>query len=230
MHGDLFYVKSSDPGATWSSPLQVNSEAGSAIAAGTILGGQIAIGRDSRLHFAWNGSLEGKSKGPLNAESGQRGAPMLYSRLNDSDTVFEPERSLMTRTFCLDGGGTVAADSAGKVYVSWHGKAPAAAKGEAGRPVWGTESHDDGKTLATERPAWKQPTGACGCCGMAMFTDTKGTVRALYRSAAENVFTDTRLWKAGLSLQAVGSRTALDFVQTCFCRSGYKSSRFFLHV
>jgi hypothetical protein len=122
MHGDLFYVKSSNSGAMWSSPLQVNSEAGSAIAAGTIRGGQITIGRDDRLHVAWNGSSEGESNGPLNPESGQRGAPMLYSRLNDAHTAFEPERSLMTRTFGLDGGGAVAADSAGNVYVSWHGK------------------------------------------------------------------------------------------------------------
>ena len=193
MHGDLFYVKSSDSGVTWSSPLRVNREAGSAIAAGTIRGGQIAIGRNHRLHVAWNGSSEGKSKGPLNPESEQHGAPMLYSRLNDARTAFERERSLMIRTFGLDGGGTVAADSAGNVYVAWHGKAPAAAKGEAGRRVWVAESHDDGKTFAAERTAWNQPTGACGCCGMAMFADTKGSVRALYRSATESVHRDIYL-------------------------------------
>jgi hypothetical protein len=193
MGGDLFYVKSSDLGATWSSPLRVNGEAGSAIAAGTIRGGQIAIGRNGRVHVAWNGSSKAKSKGPLNPESGQPGAPMLYSRLNDAHTAFEPERSVMTRSFGLDGGGTVGADSAGNVYVSWHGKAPTAAKGEAGRQVWVAQSHDDGKIFATERPAWNQPTGACGCCGMAIFADGKGTVRALYRSATENVHRDIYL-------------------------------------
>ena len=118
---------------------------------------------------------------------------MLYSQLNGARTAFEPERSVMTRTFGLDGGGTVTADSAGNVYVAWHGKAPGAAAGEAGRQVWVAEAHDDGKTFAAERPAWKEPTGACGCCGMAMFTDTKGTVRALYRSATENVHRDIYL-------------------------------------
>lgn len=96
----------------------------------------------------------------------------------------------MTGTFGLDGGGTVTADSAGNVYVGWHGKAPGAAEGEAGRQVWIAESHDDGRTFAVERPAWKDPTGACGCCGMAMFADTKGTVRAVYRAATENVHRD----------------------------------------
>ena len=118
---------------------------------------------------------------------------MLYSRLNDAHTAFELERNVMTRTFGLDGGGTVAADSAGKVYVSWHGKAPGAAEGEAGRQVWVAESSDDGKTFAAERLAWSQPTGSCGCCGMAMFADAKGTVRVLYRSATENVHRDIYL-------------------------------------
>src|SRR5262249_40256549 len=126
LHGDLFYVTTSDSGATWSSPLRVNSEAGSAIAAGTIRGGQIALGKNGRVHVAWNGSSQAQSKGPLNPESGQRGAPMLYSRLNDAHSAFEPERNLMIRTFGLDGGGTIAADRAGHIYVAWHGKAPGA--------------------------------------------------------------------------------------------------------
>jgi len=146
MHGDLFYVKSLDSGAMWSAPLRVNSEPGTAIAAGTIRGGQIAIGRNSRVHVAWNGS-KADSKGPINSESRQREAPMLYSRLNNARTAFEPERSVMTRTFGLNGGGTVAADSAGNVYVAWHGKAAGAVEGEAGRQVWVAESHDNGKTF-----------------------------------------------------------------------------------
>jgi hypothetical protein len=182
LHGDLFYVKSSDLGSTWSSPLRVNSEPGTAIAAGTIRGGQIVLGKNGRVHVAWNGS--------------SKVAPMLYSRLNDSRTAFEPERNLMTHTFGLDGGGAVAADSAGHVYVTWHGKANGAAAGEAGRQVWIAESSDDGETFAAERPAWNEPTGACGCCGMAIFADSEGIVRVLYRSATENVHRDIYLLTA----------------------------------
>lgn len=195
-HGDLFYVKSSDSGATWSSPLRVNSEAGTAIAAGTIRGGQIAIGRNGRIHVAWNGALDVELKGALASEAGPRGAPMFYSRINDAHAAFEPERNLMTRTYGLDGGGTVAADTAGNVYVSWPGRGPGATPGEAGRQVWVAQSHDDGRTFAREQPAWQQPTGACACCGMAMFTDTKGIVRALYRSATGNVHRDIYLLKS----------------------------------
>lgn len=192
-HGDLFYVKSSDAGRTWSSPLRVNSQPGTAIAMGTIRGGQMAMGENGRIHVAWNGSSQAEPKGPLNPESGQPGAPMLYSRLNDSRTAFEPERNLMTRTFGLDGGGTLTADAAGQVYAAWHGKAPGAPAGEAGRQVWVTRSTDEGKTFTAEQPAWKQPTGACGCCGMAMEVDRKGVVRILYRSATDNIHRDIYL-------------------------------------
>ncbi len=192
-HGDLFYVRSSDAGRAWSSPLRVNSQNGTAMAAGTIRGGQMAIGRTGRIHVAWNGSSQAEPKGPLNPESKQPGEPMLYSRLNDSHSAFEPERNLMTRTYGLDGGGTLAADSTGQVYVAWHGKAPGAAAGEAGRQVWITRSSDDGKTFAAEQPASQEPTGACGCCGMAMETDAKGTVRILYRSATDNIHRDIYL-------------------------------------
>jgi len=188
--GDLFYVQSPDYGVTWSTPLRVNSTPASALALGTIRGGQISIGRNGRVHAAWNGSSAVQSDGPLNPAAGQRGAPMLYSRLNPSRSAFEPERSLMTRTFGLDGGGSVAADLAGNVYVAWHGKAPGAAAGEAGRQVWLAVSHDDGATFAAEQPAWQESAGACGCCGMALFADSRGAVRALYRSATENIHRD----------------------------------------
>lgn len=192
-HGDLFYVRSSDEGRTWSVPLRVNSQAGSAIALGTIRGGEIAIGKDGRVHVAWNGSSEAEPKGPVNTESGKRGEPMLYSRLNEAHTAFEPQRNLMTHTFGLDGGGTIAADKLGHVYVAWHGKAAGARAGEAGRQVWIAVSNDDGKTFSTERAANSEPTGACGCCGMAMYADSHGVLRALYRSATEDVHRDIYL-------------------------------------
>ena len=191
--GDLFYVKSTDFGATWSEPLRVNSESSTALAIGTIRGGQLAIGRSGRVHVAWNGSSTAESEGPVNPEAGKRGAPMLYSRLNDAGTAFEPARSLMRRTFGLDGGGAIAADRSGDVYVAWHGKARGAPAGEAGREVWLTVSRDDGRTFATEEPAWNQLTGACGCCGMGMFADSKGVIRVLYRSATEDVHRDIYL-------------------------------------
>jgi len=193
-HGDLFYARSRDSGASFSSALPVN-EGGSAIAVGTIRGAQLTVGKAGRVHIAWNGSNDA---GPLNPDSGKPGAPMLYTRLNDAGDAFEPQRNLMLHSFGLDGGGSIAADKNGDVYVTWHGIGESEAKGtgkegEARRRVWVTKSGDDGKTFSTEAKAWAQETGACGCCGMKTFVDRKGGVYALYRSATESVHRDIYL-------------------------------------
>jgi hypothetical protein len=60
--GNLIYVKSTDNGTTFSSALPVNSQPGSAIAAGTIRGAQLALGKAGRLYVTWNGS--GKAEPP----------------------------------------------------------------------------------------------------------------------------------------------------------------------
>lgn len=206
-HGDLFYVRSSDDGATFSEPLRVNSQSGSAVAAGTIRGGQIALGREGFIHVVWNGSSEAQPRGPLNpempADNPHNGLPMLYSR-RGPDGQFEPQRNLMKKTFALDGGGSVAADAEGNVYVAWHASNEGAAKGEAGRVVWLAKSTNDGQTFSAESPAFEESTGACGCCGMQVFADSAGTLRALYRSARETVNRDIYL----LSSQDQGSTFA----------------------
>src|SRR5215469_11546359 len=108
-HGDLFYARSRDGGGRFSSAVQVN-EGGSAIAAGTIRGAQLALGKAGRVHVAWNGSNDA---GPLNPDSGKPGAPMLYTRLDDAGDAFEPQRNMMLHSFGLDGGGSIGADSNG---------------------------------------------------------------------------------------------------------------------
>jgi hypothetical protein len=191
-NGDLYYVRADKAASKFSRPLRVNSQPGSVVATGTIRGGQIAIGADGRVHVAWNGSGNAQPKGPAHPKDGHSGSPMLYTRLNDAGTGFEPQRNLMTRTFHLDGGGTVAADANGNVYVAWHG-ASADSDGEAGRQVWIARSTDSGKSFDAETPAWKQPTGACGCCGMSVFAKSDGTLLALYRSATQNIHRDNYL-------------------------------------
>lgn len=179
--GDIFYVRQPPGEEKFSAPIQVNSQSGNAIAIGTIRGAHLALGRNGRVHVAWNGSKS----------SGQHpGAPMLYTRLNDASAAFEPERDVITYAAGLDGGGSVAADDKGNVYVMWHGSKPSSTNGEAGRAVFVARSTDDGKTFARETPATSKPTGACGCCGMRAFADSTGDVFALYRAATEMVNRD----------------------------------------
>jgi hypothetical protein len=111
--------------------------------------------------------------------------------LNDAGTAFEPQRDLITWAKGLDGGGSVAADKEGDVYVTWH--AMAGAKDEAGRAVFIAISRDNGKTFTHEKQANPEPTGACGCCGMRAFADSKGILYILYRAAGDRIHRDTML-------------------------------------
>lgn len=196
--GNLYYSKAPSNSMSFSTPLRVNSQAGSAIAAGTIRGGQIALGARNRVHVAWNGSSLAQPLGPMNPDSEKPGTPMLYSHLNDEGNAFEPQQNLMFESFGLDGGGSIAADLDGSIYVGWHGIGLVEAKdtlkqGEARRRVWIAKSRDNGKSFARETSAWNGETGACGCCGMKLYADSKGNVFALYRSATESVHRDIYL-------------------------------------
>lgn len=182
--GDLFYAKSRD-GITFSDPIRVNSVSGSAVAIGNIRGARIASGRRGRIYIVWNGS--GKMGNPSQGHS-----PMLYTRLNDAGTAFEPERDLIRTAYGIDGGGGIAADQEGRVYVFWHAPIPGR-QGEEFRRVWMTGSEDDGKTFEPERIAWNHSTGACGCCSLDSYADRKGTVYVLFRSAREMVRRDMYL-------------------------------------
>ena len=81
----------------------------SSVATGNIRGGRIALGRQGRVYVAWNGSA--KLGEPAKGRS-----PMLFTRLNDAGTAFEPERNLIQTAYGLDGGGgrTPAKEGKGK--------------------------------------------------------------------------------------------------------------------
>jgi hypothetical protein len=173
---DIYYVhKKAGASSDFSSPIRVNSTQGSAMATGTIRGAQLALGKDGRPMVAWNGGG--------NAAKGPGGTPMLFSRLNDAGTAFEPERNLITRFGGLDGGGSVAADGKGNVYVTWH--ALGGGRTEVDAAIYLARSTDDGKTFAAEKRINPMATGACGCCSMRAFADTHGSVYVLYRSASD---------------------------------------------
>ncbi len=184
-NGDIFYVRQQPGQKEFSKPIQVNAHPGSATAAGTIRGAQMALGKNGRVHVAWNGHAPEKGS--------YMEAPMLFTRLNDMGTAFEPERDVITSARGLDGGGSVAADGQGNVYVMWHASKPGNTNGEAGRAVFVARSADDGKTFAAEKLATDKFTGACGCCGMKAFADSEGNVFALYRTASEMTNRDETL-------------------------------------
>jgi hypothetical protein len=186
--GDLYYSTFTDDGP-WSTPVRVNSESGSAIATGTVRGAQIAIGRGGRVHISWNGSSRVTPKAQAGA------TPLLYARLDPKQRVFEPQRNLIQFATGLDGGGAIAADSGGRIFVAWHAGGPDS-KGEGDRRVWLATSTDDGATFGKERAISDASTGACGCCGMDALIDRRGSISFLYRSAREVFNRDTYLLRS----------------------------------
>lgn len=182
---DITYVRTTDNKLSFSEPIRVNTTPGSALAIGTIRGPHLSLGHNGIVHVAWMGSGKSQPKAP------GKQAPMLYTRLLPGKQKFEPERNLITKYVGLDGGGTVAADPNGNVYVAWH--APSVPKGdESTRRVFVARSTDDGATFAPEEPINDDNLGACGCCGMELLASPGGAVIGLFRTATEQVHRDTR--------------------------------------
>lgn len=182
---DIIYRRRAVDGE-WSAPMRVNSQAGSAVATGTIRGPQFALGRNGRVHVAWNGSSAAEPK-PADG-----GSPMLYARLADDGRSFSTQRNLMTASHELDGGGSVAADAEGRVFVVWHAS-PAGGKGETNRAVFLAMSTDDGGSFAPERAISPAGTGACGCCGLTAFATTRGDAFVMFRTARSMMQRDMAL-------------------------------------
>lgn len=179
---DVFYRRRAAGEKEWSPAVRVNSQPGSAVAAGTIRGAQFALGKGDRVHVVWNGSMEASPRS-------ERGALLFYSRLDDTGKAFEPQRDVSRTTVHLDGGASIAADPRGNVYVAWHA-AQSKDQGEGARRLWLTRSGDDGKTFGPEETIWEDPTGACACCSVKIFADQKGAVYVFYRAATERVNRD----------------------------------------
>lgn len=160
----------------FAAPIRVNRQAGSAVAAGTIRGAQLAVGGDGSVHVLWNGSQAALPK------QGQ-GSPLLYARKPPGSKGFEPERNLMGNTYILDGGGAIAAGLGGEVYVAWHASKTVQPGKETERAAFLAVSTDAGKTFAAEREISPPKSGSCACCGMRLGVDAKGTVNVLFRAA-----------------------------------------------
>jgi hypothetical protein len=182
---NVYYAHKSPGAEKFSKPVRVNSQPGSAIAIGSIRGAHLALGKPNRVHVAWNGSGTAEPKGA----GVKYGNPMLYTRLGD-DGAFERQRNVIRKAYGLDGGGSVAADLEGNVYVAWHA---GDGTGEENRRVWITRSTDEGQTFGQEFTADADRKGVCGCCGLKMLADRQGAVYVLYRAAQDKVNRDMML-------------------------------------
>jgi hypothetical protein len=180
--GDLSYMRSRDYGRTFSSPIRVNRQPGSAMATGNIRGGQIALGPNGQVYVAWIGSRTAQPRAASDS------APVLYARLNHAGTAFEPERMVNHLSWGAD-GATLAADGSNNVYVFWHAQPPGG-KDERNRRLWMAKSVDAGRTFAVETPIFGDGNGVCGCCGSRALAGPNGSLYVLVRSATKIVHRD----------------------------------------
>lgn len=181
--GDLFYVQRPAAADAFSAAMRVNSEPGTVIATGTVRGGQMALGRDGWVHVAWNAAK------PIE-RNGAKHTPMWYARLARGATAFEPQRAIGEHTRHLDGGGAIAADTRGRVYVTWH--AAGLKDGEIDRRIYMARSADDGRRFRDEE-AFAPEGGLCGCCQLETLAEPDGRLQILYRSAGGSVHRDA-MW------------------------------------
>ena len=93
--GNVFYVKRDADLSTWSDPIRVNSEKGSARRNGAISHSQLALGKDGRIHVTW---------------FNMRPPKYFYSASRDDGQGFEPQRNLVTEhAEGVEAGASIAA-------------------------------------------------------------------------------------------------------------------------
>ena len=179
--GDLRYVTRAPGESAWSELRYVNSQRGTVVGIGPIDGGQLALGRDGRLHVVW--FKLGRTE-------------FLYTRTNDAGTGFEPQFALAGGEG-VEAGPSVAADESGNVYIFWHTGEPP----DAERAVFMAASQDDGRTFSIPRPVSPAAEGACDCCGLHALAgasgSSQGDVYVSYRGAGDNIRRSQRLLVSG---------------------------------
>ena len=178
--GDVYYTNLTCEAESWKNPLRVNSLGETVVAAGTVRGAHLALGKDDRIHVAWMSAKGGGTDGER---------AMYYTRMKLDGSGFEPQKNVISHAYGLDGGGSVTADAAGNVTVVWH----AGEEGEASRRVYVAKSSDGGATFSAETRASDEIEGSCGCCGIRAAAGPDGAGYVLYRTAREEVNRDANL-------------------------------------
>ena len=165
--GDIFYTTRKKGSSDFEPSVRVNSLAGSAVAMGTIRAAQMSLGKDNSVHVVWNGSE--KAKGLF-----------LYSK-SLGEGKFSSQEDMSGLTAHIDGGGSVAANDKGMVYIIWHANKKGTT-GEENRRVFVATSNNNGESFEKEKEASPENLGICPCCSLKAFA--KGhELTVLFRGA-----------------------------------------------
>jgi len=161
---NVYYVKSSDEGSTFTAPIRVNSETDTAHPANMYRGPDLALGKDGRVHVIWY------------CNAYQRKLPqdqwgVMYAHLNEAKNAFVPSRNLNHKP---SDNYSLAADGHGKVAVFWM----------AGGLFYNL-SKDGGETFGDAVKIASADT--CECCASRAFFSADGALHCAYRDKANNI-------------------------------------------
>jgi O-glycosyl hydrolase len=169
------YVRSTDNGATWTEPVQVNS-------GGTVeykmgeRGPKLAVGSDGVVHVVW-----------VDCWAPGVRTYVRYARSTDGGKTFEPLKTLSS-TNGVD-GVTMTADGKGHVMAFWHVAHPR--QDEIPQATWlhVARSADNGVSFRhDERVQVGNHSGlACSMCMMRARMSVDGHVYLAFRSAEKNI-------------------------------------------
>jgi len=183
--GDLLYIKQKAGTKGFTKPIKVNSTPRCAA------GFNMAVGKNGRVHVLIRPNAK-YSRDVLKRQPRIVDLKfMLYCRLNDEGTQFEPQRDLSGTTYAFEGVGAVIADGNGTVYVYWHGQTQPGR--ENTRQIYLAKSQDEGVKFTKPQVVHKNVVGACTCCSMQGTMDAAGKIYLGFRNSIDGGNKDSYL-------------------------------------
>ncbi|MGD1001830.1 MAG: sialidase family protein [Candidatus Brocadiia bacterium] len=175
LNRNAWYIRSTDNGATFSQPVQVNSEGTVGFTMGE-RGPKLSVGGDGVIHVVWS-----------NIWSPGVQTFAYYARSLDGGKTFE-KRKLVSSMDAPD-GLTMAADGASRVLVFWHVMNPLQNEVPAATWLYMARSDDNGDTFKTAERIKVSNLGtlACAMCQMRARVGADGNAYLTFRSAEHNI-------------------------------------------
>jgi hypothetical protein len=172
---NAFYIRSSDNGATFSSPVKVN-------VSGTVeyrmgeRGPKISVGTDGVIHVVW-----------MDQWSQQVKVYTRYARSTNGGITFENNKTLSSSPG-VD-GATVAADGNGHVFAFWHTMVPVQSQTPSATWLHLASSYDNGTSFSSDsNVVITNHSGlACSMCMTRARFSADGNVYLAFRSAENNI-------------------------------------------
>lgn len=166
--GDIYYTTFNLETQNFNPSVRVNSIEGSATIQGTTSHPQMAVGKNGVVHVVWNGSAKAENQ-------------FLYSK-SIGDGQFSPQKDMKGETSGIDGGGSVAANGLGQVFLVWHANTKGKTD-EQDRQVFISISKDNGTTFTEEKVISPKYSGASSGCSLKVAASSK-EVMILFRGVS----------------------------------------------